>query len=80
VAVLLGVGAAPLLRVIRVQQVDERVIGRDVAAGLSRHFSIVLNVGWRHKAASPSFFISLLEILPPFAEAAHQTEFILRDP
>jgi len=45
-----------------VEQADEKVVGRDLGAGLPRHISIVSSVGWRRKAASTSIFISLLEL------------------
>jgi hypothetical protein len=46
---------------LKSEQADEKVVRRDVAAGLPRHIPIVFNAGWRRKAASTSFFISLLE-------------------
>jgi hypothetical protein len=40
-------------------QADEKVVRRELAAGFPRHISDVVSAGWRRKAASTPFFISL---------------------
>ncbi len=37
-------------------QADEKVVRREVAAGLPRHISDVFSAGWRRNAASASLF------------------------